>query len=216
MKGKYIVSDMDGVLLDTMPMWIALGPAYVRAQGRVPRPELGATVFHMNLREAAEYIRKEYGIEQSNEEMVAGFTAMADRFYAETAPLKSGVAAAVPELCRRGYRCGVVTAATACLARAAFRRTGLDRYFDYVFSSHDMVVEKDSPEFFPMLAERLGTSPGEMILLEDSLVNIRAARSAGVHTIALFDEASAGDWPVLRQTAEAACRDFSEILNILE
>lgn len=213
---KYIISDMDGVLLDTMSMWIDLGPAYVRSLGCIPKPGLQEQIFNLSIRESARVLRHDYGLQLSEEEIIAGITAMADSFYTERAPLKSGVAQTLPRLRQRGCRCYVATASATTLARAAFVRTGIDRYFDGIFCCTEMKLEKTDPAFFLALADKLSAMPDEMVLLEDNLPNTLAAKSAGLHTIALYDAPSDGHWPALRQAAEFACRDFSQILSIIQ
>ena len=211
----YIIFDMDGVLLDTMRMWIDLGPMYVRAQGRTPHPELQEQIFHLSIREAAKMLRHDYALTQTDDEIIAGITAMADSFYTEKAPLKPGVAETLAQLHARKCKCYVATASAISLAQAAFRRTGIAQYFTDIFCCTEMKLEKTDPQFFSVLANTLCTTPEDMVLVEDNLHNIEAAKSVGVHTIALYDEPSENYWPALCQEADFAFKNFSQILTVL-
>jgi HAD superfamily hydrolase (TIGR01509 family) len=216
MNFPYIISDMDGVLLDTMRMWFDLGPMYVRSLDREPLPDLQEKIFNLSIREGAKMLRQDYALTLSEEEIMAGITAMADSFYTEKAPLKSGVAETLAQLCARGCKCYVATASATSLAKAAFVRTGIDQYLTDIFCCTEMKLEKTDPHFFSVLANTLCTTPENMVLLEDNLHNIEAAKSVGVHTIALYDEPSDNYWPALQQTADFAFREFSQILTVIK
>lgn len=66
--------------------------------------------------------------------------------------------------------------------RAAYMRTtlGYDDLFDTCFYSCELGVAKPDPDFFAVVLERLGSEPGEVVLVDDSAVNVAAAADAGI------------------------------------
>lgn len=61
----------------------------------------------------------------------------------------------------------------------------LRRYFPVVVSTQDVGKSKPAPDVFLQAAKRLGTSPADCCVVEDSAAGVTAARAAGMAVIAL-------------------------------
>lgn len=59
---------------------------------------------------------------------------------------------------------------------------GYDDMFDSCFYSCDLGVAKPDPAFFTLVCERLGALARELLFVDDSDVNVAAARNCGLHT----------------------------------
>ena len=66
-------------------------------------------------------------------------------------------------------------------------RSGIRACFDAVVSGEDVSRGKPDPEAFRTAAERLGLSPADCYVFEDSLNGIRAGRAAGCCTVMIPD-----------------------------
>ncbi|HSB08448.1 MAG TPA: HAD-IA family hydrolase [Blastocatellia bacterium] len=95
-----------------------------------------------------------------------------------------GARESLAELRRRGYVIAVVTSKGRELATRGLRLCGLDSLVDSAVFLEDTNTHKPNPE--PILAalDRLGTQPAEAVYVGDSRHDMRAARAAGVQTIA--------------------------------
>ena len=211
----FLLFDMDGVLLDSMPLWLELAARYLRAQARVPEAGIFQRIAKMTMRQCAEYLREHYHLPQTPEQIVNGLDGMAASFYQTEAPLKPGVAETLAELRRRGHICAVATATDRPLAEAAFRRTGIAAHFDRIFTCSEFGLPKTSPEFYQRILAELHIPPKRLIVIEDVLHAIETAKHAGIDTIALYDEASRANWPRIQATATHACQTFPDLLNLL-
>ncbi|MBI4301384.1 MAG: HAD-IA family hydrolase, partial [Chloroflexi bacterium] len=69
---------------------------------------------------------------------------------------------------------------------------GLRNIFDVIVSGHDVVRPKPDPEIFVLTAQKLGVSPAECLVLEDSAAGVEAAQKAGMRCIAIPSEATKG------------------------
>lgn len=69
---KGVIFDVDGVLLNSMPVWENLGELYLNSLGLEAEKDLGEILFAMSLEEGAEYLITQYGIDKSVEEVVNG------------------------------------------------------------------------------------------------------------------------------------------------
>ena len=55
--------------------------------------------------------------------------------------------------------------------------------FDQVFSAYEINRQKNDPESYSFLANELSVLPSEIIFIDDSMSNVRAAKEAGVEGI---------------------------------
>lgn len=66
-------------------------------------------------------------------------------------------------------------------------RTGIDRWFDQLISSHDLAAPKESPLFWQCLHDRFPFDPARTLLIDDTASVLGAARDFGVaHLLTLL------------------------------
>ena len=65
-----------------------------------------------------------------------------------------------------------------CLER--MERAGIGGLYEDMFISSDMKMMKPSREFYLEAVRRIGLPPEEIVFIDDSLVNVQAARAVGI------------------------------------
>ena len=80
---KGVIFDVDGVLLDSMPVWEEIGELYLKSQGREGKPGLREILFPMSLEQAADYLIREYDLPKTAVRVVEEVNGMIRTFYAE-------------------------------------------------------------------------------------------------------------------------------------
>ena len=80
------IFDFDGTLYDSMSIWDTAGEDYLRACGRTPGPELRQVLPVMSLRQSARYLKEEYGLPFSEEEIIRGIDKTVEDFYLHPSP----------------------------------------------------------------------------------------------------------------------------------
>jgi sugar-phosphatase len=71
------------------------------------------------------------------------------------------------------------------LCRLVLAELGIASAFDVVLSADDVARGKPDPEIYLLAARRLGLTPRECLVFEDSPGGVRAARAAGMNVIAI-------------------------------
>jgi HAD superfamily hydrolase (TIGR01509 family) len=61
----------------------------------------------------------------------------------------------------------------------------IDKYFDLVITSDEVLKPKPDPEIFLVCATKLNVSPKNCVTVEDSIFGVKAAREAGMKCIAI-------------------------------
>lgn len=84
-----------------------------------------------------------------------------------------------------GLRLAVASSASAPNVRLALRALGLPDQFDAVVTSGDVQRGKPAPDPYVEAARRLGVSPRDAIVFEDTVFGISAAHAAGARCIGI-------------------------------
>lgn len=183
---KYAIFDLDGTIFDSSEMWRKLGAQYLTMLGKNPAPDLADKLGALSVPEGAEYLRREYDISYSREEIARHITRMTEKFYLEQVSLKDGAPKLLAALRAHCVRMSIATAGDVNLALSALDRLGIGKFFAGAVSCSDYGA-KTSPEVFLAAAELIYAVPEETIVFEDSLHAVRTAKKAGFVTAAVYD-----------------------------
>lgn len=208
-----IIFDLDGTLLDSMPVWNGLGCRFLQERGIEPEADLQDKLFSLSLQQGAEYLRQTYRLSETPAQILAGFDRMVQDSYLHRLPLKPGISELLPALQNRRLTQLIASASQLSWIEAALGRTGVRGYFPAIYTCPDMRLAKDDPRFFQTILRERGLSPDQTLVVEDALYAIRTARAAGLPTAAFFDAASETQWPQICQTADFAYRSPLELLT---
>jgi HAD superfamily hydrolase (TIGR01509 family) len=132
------------------------------------------------------------------------------------------------ELCQRaGWSTALTTSAPREFQELAFDQFDLSRYFQIAITGDDVKRGKPDPEPYLKTAEKLGRTPADCLVIEDSKNGVRSAKTAGCITVGLATSfaadalaAAGGDlvvgtfeelgrilWPFEQRRGKQACTD---------
>jgi beta-phosphoglucomutase len=87
------------------------------------------------------------------------------------------------------------------------QRTGLKGLFEVIISGNDISKGKPDPQVFLMAARRLDVLPDESLVFEDATLGIEAAKKAGMRCVGIDRDGNPG----LFNKADVVVHDLSEI-----
>ena len=213
MRLQSAIFDMDGTLLDSMPMWQELGVSLLGRFGVEADAELQERLKPMTLRQGAAYCRETYHLEPTVEELVALLEQRVDHFYHNEVQAKPGVARFLSLLKMEGVWMYVATATDRHLAEAALRHAGIDGYFRGLVTSAEVGSGKENPEIFERAMRRLRSNKKDTVVFEDSLHAIRTAKAAGFRVAGVYDASSEAQQEEIRSLADYYIRSYDEMLE---
>lgn len=203
-----VIFDVDGVLLNSMPVWENLGEIYLERLGIEAEKGLGETLFAMSLEEGADYLIENYGLKQTPGEIIAGLNREVQDFYGRKVPLKEGVRGYLQEFRDRKIPMAIATSGDRANAEAALKRLKVLSYFRAVFTCSEIGSSKSHPDIYYAAALQLDTDPSDTWVFEDALHAIRTAKKAGFRTAGVYDRASGRDLAQIRDTADIYLPEF--------
>lgn len=210
---KAFIFDLDGTLLDSMPVWDKVYAAPFRRYGtEIPDGYL-LKVNHMSLNDCVKYTLENTSLPCNGETLLSIWNRYSENAYMKEIPLKQGAKELLEFLHRKGIRLAVATALPYYLFLPCLKRLGVYPLFDIFVSTDDVSKGKDSPEVYLRAVEKLGLSPKDCAVAEDSHVGIASAKEAGFFTVGVYDKASETHTDIIKAKSDLYVRDLSEIIN---
>jgi len=214
MRLQSAIFDMDGTLLDSMPVWEHLCSDLLREQGVDPEPDLDAIVGTMTIRQGAEYCKTRYQLTQSVDELETLTHAKVEDFYRNRVQAKPGVQKFLSLLKMEGVWMYVATNTARYLAEAALRCAGIDQYFRGIITCAEVRQGKrESPEIYLRAMRRLRGNFKDTVVFEDALHAAQTAKAAGFRVAAVYDASAAADQEALKALADYYIPSFEEMFE---
>lgn len=194
-----VVFDMDGVIVDTEPVWEEVRRAYVVEAGGSWRPDSQRRLMGMSTPEWARYLSEELGVRRDPKTVADQvIERMAER-YRQTLPLLPGAVDAVDRMAAR-FRLGLASSSPRRLIDQVLASAGLTGAFAATVSTEEVTAGKPAPDVYLVAAQRLGLPADRCAAIEDSTNGLRAASGAGCAVVA----APRPEYPPAQEVLDAA------------
>ncbi|MFC5831226.1 HAD family hydrolase [Nonomuraea insulae] len=175
--------DLDGVLVDSEPVWEEVRRAFVADHGGTWQPDTQSRLMGMSTAEWASYLR-ELGVRMEPDDIARGVVAeMADR-YRDGVPLMPGAVEAVRRL-SADLPLGLASSSPRRLIDVVLDAAGLKECFAATVSTEEVPRGKPAPDGYLEAARRMEVDPHGCVAVEDSSNGLRSAYAAGMRVIAV-------------------------------
>ena len=182
--------------------------------GKSPEEGLADILFSMSMEQGAEYLKENYDIDRSAEDIVTGLRNMLRGFYYYEVQAKPGADQLLRTISDAGISITAATSSPREHIERALERNGLLEYISRMFTNSEVGKSKHFPDIYNAAAANMRTAPEETIVFEDSLYALRTAAAAGYHTIGVADCKGEPDQDGLREAADIYISDLREAAKI--
>ena len=191
---KGVLSDMDGVILDSEKLYVRFWCEAGQACGFPMERKHALGIRSMARPYAIEKLQGWFGVHGIEPKPQAEYL--------------------LSYLKEKGIKVALATATAKPLAEKYLERVGLLKYFDAVASAKQVEHGKPAPDIYIYAASLLGLKPEECIALEDSPNGIRSAHAAGCKTVMVPDLDGAAEEikPLLYDIADG----LADVVRIIE
>ncbi len=191
-RGLALIFDLDGVVVDSMPLHTLAWQRYLERLGITRRD----VADQMHGRRNDEIVREFLGPDLAGE-VVLEHGAAKERLFREMmgSDLAAAIVPGISQFLSRTAGLPVALATNAEPANVAFVLEGvhLRHRFPVVVDGSQVERAKPAPDVYLTAARRLGIAPRNCIVFEDSTVGIAAARAAGMRVVGILTHAPSLD-----------------------
>ncbi len=184
-KIKGIIFDVDGVIFDTERMSSDFWTKTMKKYGYEMGDAEYSQVMGRNRAGIIEGLEKIYAGSGLDFESLANekTEAMVAQLDAYPIPILPGVFEIIDYIDKRGYKKGIATSTRKIRAENRLKKEHVYEHFDAYMYGDEVVDSKPNPEIFLKVADKLGLSPKECLVLEDSPSGVEAAYRGGFRCI---------------------------------
>lgn len=179
-----VVFDMDGVLIDSEPVWERVRRAFVAAHGGRWPDDAQDRMMGMSTGEWSAYMSADFGLPLAPSQVAEQVIAAMAAEYKAHLPLLPGAVGAVRALSAR-WPLAVASSAPGTLIEAVLDASGLRPAFAASVSSEEVRRGKPAPDVYLEATARLGVAPAACAAVEDSSNGLRSAAAAGLAVVAV-------------------------------
>ena len=178
-----VMFDMDGLLVDTEPLWFqAEGAVMARLGGTWSHADQGALVGG-SMDTTVNYLLSKATKPAQPADVARWLTeAMIEELTSRPLPVLPGAVDLLEEVRAVGLPHALVTSSEPEIVEAVLPRLGVAA-FGVVVCAADVARTKPDPEGYLLAAAKLGVEPQYSIALEDSPTGTAAAEAAGYHAV---------------------------------
>ena len=186
MRVEAVIFDMDGLLIDSEPLWRLTEQEVFASVGIDLTEDMCFQTIGLSTREVVEYWYRHFDCDRTDIAQVAGM--LEDRrvemIREEGEPLP-GVYALLEHCQRAGLTLAIASGSVDRLIEATVERLALRPYFSLMHSAEHEVAGKPDPAVYLGALRRLGLQSRQCVAFEDSLRGVQAAKAAGLYTVAV-------------------------------
>ena len=179
-----VVFDMDGVIVDSEPVWERVRREFVAGHGGHWPADAQHRLMGMSTAEWSAYMASDFGLDVTPAEVAEQVVAGLAKAYASRLPLLPGAVDAVRGLAVR-WPLAVASSSPASLITVVLDAADLRSAFAATVSSEEVARGKPAPDVYLEATARLGVRPEACAAVEDSSNGLRAAAAAGLAVIAV-------------------------------
>ncbi|MCH7940219.1 MAG: HAD family phosphatase [Candidatus Marinimicrobia bacterium] len=191
---KAVVFDMDGVVVDSEPLY---QQAQVRlfAEIGVTIPEEDWKLFRgMTENNYYEFVGRRYNLSGQLGQLRRRGRQYVQELFEAQLQFMAGFTS-LQRLLKGHYRLGLVTSTASDLYQVVNDKLQLGPFFEEVVCGEMTINSKPHPEPYLEIMRRLEIAPNETVVVEDSIHGLNAARDSGAWTIALTGSVPQEDMP---------------------
>lgn len=208
---KAALFDLDGTLISSTHIWKEIDITFLSKRGLVLTDDYKKAIGAMHFKQAAEFTKQWYKLEETAEEILAEWFALAVYEYENNVKLKPFAHEYLQTLKKQGIKIALCTASNKALFEPVLKSTGIYHLFDELVSTEQVERGKGFPDVYLYAADKLGIAPCDCIVFEDILAGVIGANAGDMISVGVYDDESKCDMDEMKKHADYYINDFSQM-----
>lgn len=183
---RSVIFDMDGLLIDSEPLWREAEIAVFESVGLRLTHQLCRETTGLRIDEVVRYWHaRAPWTGPSCEQVTERLLDAAQSLIIERGSLMAGARDIIAELHGQDATLAIASSSPMRLITAVVEKFAIEDYFSVLHSAEQEIAGKPDPAVYRTTMSLLGTHPHQCVAFEDSLSGVRAAKEAGAMVIAV-------------------------------
>lgn len=186
MKLNTVIFDMDGLLIDSEPLWARAAAEWFATYGKTLSDEQYAKTTGLRTKEFLQYWFTHFNLHDANLPDAEAFIVnRVVELVKQLGKPMPGVAHIFDFFINRGFRTGLATSSGEALMETVIDLLNIRPHLNAVSSADKLAYGKPHPEVYLNCAKKLTSQPGQCVCFEDSLNGLMAAKAAGMKCVVI-------------------------------
>lgn len=207
---KAVIFDMDGVLIDSEPLYMRGWQQAVKEYGGIMDTVYYNQISGSSKEYQADKVIKDFNIKNCNpSELSLKVMSYKDKIIEEEGlELIPYVKELIIDLTNNGIQLAIASSSYVEEIENVVKTFDFSQYFSVILSGQQVVNPKPAPDIFIKTREELGVSNDESVIIEDSFNGVVAAKKANIPVIG-FENVNFGNQDL--SYADARIKSFKDI-----
>ena len=185
---KAVIFDMDGVMIDSEPLWEKTEKIMMARKGLVYNPVYREKIVGLGQKESAILLKKTFSLNEDIEDIIDQRISVLLDIYDRELSLVTGLTELLDSVSKSALKVALASSSPLKFIEFVLGKFDLNKYFNLVISGDMVEHGKPSPDIYNYTAESLGLECDECVVIEDSINGVISAKSAGMYCIAVPDK----------------------------
>ena len=185
-----VLFDMDGVIIDSEPLWSDAEKQLLARRNLSYSPSLKTAMMGRDARGAVGFLMEHYSLAESLGELIEERNQLIAELFKEHLKAIPGALDLVRSVIAAGIMSGLVSSSPKPLVEIALEKLGATGLFYLTLSGDQVGRGKPAPDIYITAAEKLGVKPEYCLVIEDAPHGVAAAKAAGMCCMAVSTSVS--------------------------
>lgn len=180
---KAVIFDMDGVIIDSEPVWFKVDQIMIKKFGKPCNIEYKNKIMGLNGRGGIKLLRKLFKLKGTTKALLKIRFSLLKNLLKKEVKTRPGAEKLIINLYKKHYPLALASSSPPDVISLVLKKFNLKKYFKVIISGHRIRKIKPHPDIFLKTAKKLKIKPKNCLVIEDAPSGEKAAKRAGMKCI---------------------------------